>query len=588
MKKLDNIRKYFLKEKKHKRIWIIIFLFLFPIVSCNEDEFLREVPLDFYSPENSFVTYEDFESALNSLNGKFRDFLWDGSGQHGRRYWYGTDLLLSVYDVTGSGTDYEQVWGPMGDVIGEFWNPWWELIYDANVIIRRSEDDMVLTGEQKTLLQAEAKFFRGYSYKFLANLYGGVPIVLTETEEPKRDYVRASRQETYEQSAKDLEFAADNLRDIDEVDESRVNKLAASHALSEVYNSLGRWQDAIDEASNVINHPGMALMTERFGNKYTNVEKFGWFNENEDDPDNYGDTYGDLFVPGNQDRSIGNTEAIWVLQFKWNVSGGGYGYLWSRYLTPDLTKCNIYQSDGKIQPVLKNPNTYYNSRGQGFGGPTPYYYSTLWEKSGYYQDIRNSKTNIIRDVKINNPDNEYNGKWVEADNVPRVKNNESDTLRYWYPYPAKTITPGTDPAELWLADQSVPGSLTGSARYTFRKHYQMRLAETYLLRAEAYLGKGDVASAAADINVVRRRAKAPDVTPADVDIDYILDERLRELDFEELRHATLSRLNLLVDRTRRFNPTNAWCMKDHMNLVAIPFSEIQKNVEARLEQNPGY
>lgn len=70
--------------------------------------------------------------------------------------------------------------------------------------------------------------------------------------------------------------------------------------------------------------------------------------------------------------------------------------------------------------------------------------------------------------------------------------------------------------------------------------YVIRLAETYLLLAEAYLNKGDKASAADAINVVRARAKAPLCTAADVTIDYILDERARELYGEEHRAVTLS------------------------------------------------
>ena len=49
----------------------------------------------------------------------------------------------------------------------------------------------------------------------------------------------------------------------------------------------------------------------------------------------------------------------------------------------------------------------------------------------------------------------------------------------------------------------------------------MRLAETYLLRAEANLLKGDVASAAIDINVVRSRAHATAIAASDVDMDLI-------------------------------------------------------------------
>lgn len=68
-----------------------------------------------------------------------------------------------------------------------------------------------------------------------------------------------------------------------------------------------------------------------------------------------------------------------------------------------------------------------------------------------------------------------------------------------------------------------------SALGSFRDEYVFRLAETYLLRVEAYLDKGDKQSAADDINAVRNRAHATPVTPNEVDIDYILDERARLL-----------------------------------------------------------
>jgi hypothetical protein len=115
-----------------------------------------------------------------------------------------------------------------------------------------------------------------------------------------------------------------------------------------------------------------------------------------------------------------------------------------------------------------------------------------------------------------------------------------------------------------------------------------RLAETYLLRAEAYLGLAKTTEAAADINVVRNRAQATPVTAAEVNIDYILDERMRELGVEEHRNLTLMRLGRWVDRLRRCNTFFAAQLKDHYNLWPIPNSEIERNRTAKLEQNPGY
>ena len=88
-----------------------------------------------------------------------------------------------------------------------------------------------------------------------------------------------------------------------------------------------------------------------------------------------------------------------------------------------------------------------------------------------------------------------------------------------------------------------------------------------MLRAEAYLGKGNLAAAAADINEVRTRVGAKACSAADVNLDYILDERARELFAEEHRWVTLSRLsnnpnlagnnhlnkgNVLVNRVKKY------------------------------------
>jgi hypothetical protein len=77
----------------------------------------------------------------------------------------------------------------------------------------------------------------------------------------------------------------------------------------------------------------------------------------------------------------------------------------------------------------------------------------------------------------------------------------------------------------------------------------LRIAETYLIRAEAYLALGEKSKAAADINVLRDRANASYCTAADIDIDYILDERARELLGEENRWITLNRLSVNPNAT---------------------------------------
>ena len=99
---------------------------------------------------------------------------------------------------------------------------------------------------------------------------------------------------------------------------------------------------------------------------------------------------------------------------------------------------------------------------------------------------------------------------------------------------------------------------------------------------------GDSQKAADDINIVRTRAQAQPVDVGDVDIDYILDERARELILEEFRLLTLTRLGKYVERMREYNPILGPTVQDHHNLWPIPYSEIEKNLEGELKQNPGY
>ena len=86
--------------------------------------------------------------------------------------------------------------------------------------------------------------------------------------------------------------------------------------------------------------------------------------------------------------------------------------------------------------------------------------------------------------------------------------------------------------------------LTGS----YKDRTKFRLAETYLLLAEAYLRQNMPDKAADAVNEVRRRAKVADVSDDEMTMDYLLDERIRELYGEESRRFTLVRTGKLIER----------------------------------------
>jgi starch-binding outer membrane protein, SusD/RagB family len=533
------------------------------------------VPLDFFSPENSFKTMNNFESSLTDLYARVRSIHFGQISDSHFMMFLGTDIARNARMDNNRWGNYDIYCVPTNGIIEYWWDNWYKIISNANTIINRLEG-AELTDEQKKQVTAEAKFFRALSYRYLVHLYGGVPLITEEISAPKTDLVRASKEEVLNQIVSDLTEAVQNLPAISNVADGKVSNLVASHYLAETYIALGKYTEAITAASLVIDDPATSLMTSRFGTK-ANVTP--------------GDPFWDLFQVGNQNRKTGNTEALWVAQMEIDVPGGlletssfNYNSL-ERYAGP-VAYLTFKDPDGKEGSILK-PQSDYNSGGRGvsFMSNTNYFLYNIWE-SDWDTDSRNASHNIHRDYVYTSPASAYYGKSaVLPDGKLNSPTWKSQNWR-WYPYPTKITTAGDHPDAVF--EDKTKLILKASAGTTFRDMYILRLAETYLLRAEAHLAKGDKTSTAADINMVRARSNATPVAAGDVTIDYILDERARELVYEEDRRITLQRLGKLVERVRLYNELNGDEIKDHMGIWPIPFAEIEANKDAVLEQNPGY
>jgi hypothetical protein len=219
----------------------------------------------------------------------------------------------------------------------------------------------------------------------------------------------------------------------------------------------------------------------------------------------------------------------------------------------------------------------------GVLAPTHYADSLIWQYKGdWNNDIRNSKFNVQRTWYWTNPASKYYGQPMTLQNVA----TPATFAVYCGPQFKKVVS-----AVHYHKFQDATSKQWHDNGRTYKDWYIMRLAETYLLRAEANLLKGDLASAATDINVVRARVNATLVSASDVNIDLILDERARELYQEEFRLSTLMRMGKLVEYLQKYNGyvlTNHYVLDSHLNLMPIPNSVIQANTGSKLTQNPGY
>lgn len=587
-----------------KKIYLVSMMAAMLLTGCNEDKFLEEKALDFNSASNSYQTPADFDAAVAEL------------------YYLTRQEFYTTYDRTTDLSKHTDMWitadplqsnvvsdlSPSGAMAKFYWDQNYKLIAQANTVISRLASASGLTDEQKSAYEAKGRFFRALGYRTLVFLYGGVPLQLEEVTEPKTDYTRESKEKVLAQAVEDLEFAAGNLPEINAVHDGEISRPAANMLLAEVCLATGANDKAISAATAVINNSNLKLMTSRFGSQAS-----------ED-----GDVFYDLFRPNNQNRASGNTEGIWVIQFETNVEGGGNntshffwnaGSFWGeRFFAPQVDKFKIITPDGVNLQLFNWPiGDMTGGRGIGTHYATNHLYREIWD--GDWDDMRNSQYNWPRRFKIHRPEVLQAHPELAAampDGYFDLENtvlpagysmetgfgggtNETNQLpnRFMCGYSTKMTTPFHYP-DAQYGDKSTL-TLAGTGGKTYTDQYFFRLAEAYLLRAEAYMNVGKKGEAAADINVLRARAQAKNCTADEITLDFILDERLRELVCEEKRRLTLSRVGKLSERIKKYNPyfsaAHSADGKDydsHFDLLPIPLSAILANKDGVLEQNPGY
>jgi hypothetical protein len=131
-----------------------------------------------------------------------------------------------------------------------------------------------------------------------------------------------------------------------------------------------------------------------------------------------------------------------------------------------------------------------------------------------------------------------------------------------------------------------------------RDYFAFRLADVYLMLAEALIQSGNQTEAAAALNMVRYRAGWPGKKDAmmlaakDVTMESIIEERARELAGEQTRWLDLKRWGLLVERVKKYNPQAANIQAFHA-LRPIPQTQIDRSAKTTdgksvFPQNPGY
>ena len=572
-----------------KKINIIIATFLLTLttLSCSKS-WLNPEPLSFYTPENVYQDPQGLAALAVTLK---RDLKLEthnmGKGLHN---------LIMEFAASDLGSPWSQLdfykLTPNNDVYYNFtdmFNFIYESVKNCNVLISKVESVEFQNEEEKNQLLAQGLWFRAYWYYRLVNTYGDVPFIAEEIEGAKLDFQTHSRTAILKKIQSDLEFAVDWLPV--SAPAGDLTKGAANHLLTKVYLANLEFDKAIASSSQIIDGP-YELMTARFGVDAAN---------------NYRNVLWDLHRPENVSLS-NNKETILatVDRFEAPADARSLGLFTMRYYGCSWFQAPVRDSEGKAGMVASGP--MYDSLGRGNANVrlTGFYQYDAWSYKGKTwkntSDLRRSDANWMDkdEYLYNNPNSKDFGKPVN----PAYFADPLDTFRSIYATPHYKI---------YVPEQNASATPQGGNG----DWYIFRLAETYLLRAEAYFWKGQLALAAADINKVRIRSEALPVESNEVTIDFIMDERARELFAEEPRHsemvrisyilaqqniggytvANISEKNYYYDRLKSRNPTydqkiemlgNIANIAPFHMLWPIPSSVITANTKGVINQNKGY
>lgn len=537
------------------------------LMSCG-DNFLKQDPLSFYEPEKTYGSESGLESALAKCDMELKTIIMDGNGNvipMISNYIMSDVGLYAKTDMGGGFMDdfankitptSGMASGGDANAMQRFWDEGYTGVKYANTVLSYVDKVSGLNDSIRNIYKGRAYFHRAYMYYNLVLQFGDIPLVTKIINKPKLNYKSTSKEAIFKMLVHDLEFAVKYVPRQSEMSTvGTVNKEACEQLLAKCYLVTGQYKEAENMCTDLINNHGLKLMTEPFGTFVTGEQKTWKITNN---------VMWDLFRGENVCSSENKEMIMPILNFN------------SQNFTtyPLMRCCFVHWGNGVIKDpsgvspagknIARNATGYNQSedwvraigRGIGCFRTSPYFNKTIWITNGKMDttDLRHNR-NVgnwleMEDLRYNNPNSTYYGKhmqlhatqdYVDKNGKTVVHKGDllcGDTIRSWYPTPLYKCYIKDQTAENNDGANQFNGATTGSNG----NMYLFRLAETYLIRAEARFYQGNDAGATADVNTIRKRAHARDMFTS-VTIGDIVDERARELYMEEWRQEELVRIS---------------------------------------------
>lgn len=517
-------------------------MFLVVFTSCKK--VLIEENKTRYSAEYIYSTEGGLKLAVNAVYTLLRNYANDTENATIFALERATDLA-----VTNGGTgNYFGVYDPnylrsSSSQVAHMWRTMYQIIGKTNEIITAGEK-LPETDELKATI-AEAKCFRAQAYFLLFRTYDRIwlntePTTWQNVDEPKT-YKAATTSEVFELLYSDLDYAITNLS-WQSTQPGRFNQATARHMKAKASLWIKDWDEALAQVDT--------------------IDKSGY----------YGLVALDSIFNG---ADLNHREALLVQQWSKNPGGNlSEGTPLGNYFAAYFIASYRQEIGGTAEYACSFENWGYT---YGRCLPSPYLFSL-------YDQVNDNRYNsfYIHKYKNTTPDAKaYGSVTVQpGDYFPLYKNGTKN--RFVYPGVTKY-------GDIWARTAAEPRSFKDLILY--------RLAETYIIGAEAALMKGNQTLAKQYFNKTWERA-GNDKFTSTLTIKNIIDEQARELSFEGDRWYFLKRLGILVPQVKNYagDPEITSSLGGRTNLPAnphfvrwpIPESEVINMGAENFPQNPGY
>ncbi|HTI93651.1 MAG TPA: RagB/SusD family nutrient uptake outer membrane protein [Puia sp.] len=587
--------------------WITVMAAIASLTACKK--YLKETVV----AGVSYQLYETPAGIEGALVSAYNTLRMDVQGENLLTFSdAGTDLFTVGSDGNTTWNEYLATLSSLDSRAGSFWDYHYSGIGQCNVTLDYLPKVTGMDDSRKKVIDGEARFLRSWYYFDLVQHYGNVPLVLASTSKVVTDFKRAPVKEVYVSILSDLKRAFDQLP-VTPAQQGRATKASVAELLAKVY--LARGSATSQTQQTIRGTQATDMDSVIYYASQIESQQLGAFSLVPD--------YAQLWDPKNQV----NSEVIFAVQFTTNVISNSGGNNMHLYHVPQYDAVNTKI----LQRSLDYGRPYRRVR------PTPYVYTGLFGPTrkydsrfaksfvwGYIANLAATGVTTLAgnkvDVKVG--DTALYFSPVFYNSAADLKAAMLANKQYPYFLPLNTYQPFSYnfifPGLKKYLDPSRP---TTNETNGTRDWMVMRYGETLLFLAEAYGRKGNFDKAASYINQIRQRAAYKDgelkttqwwtfeggdfndrtkgtvsemtITAADISndfVDFILEERGREMLGELNRWEDLDRCEKLVERVKKYNP-DAGNIRDYHILRPIPQTFIDRldpQGPIEEEQNIGY